>query len=54
MQITKNNTGTYNIHIYILGNDGSQTMVASTTQKVETSAVEITAKDETGKKASMN
>lgn len=25
----KNNTGTYNIHIYILGNDGSQTMVAS-------------------------
>lgn len=47
----KNNTGTYNIHIYILGNDGSQTMVASTTQKVETSAVEITAKDETGKES---
>ena len=47
----KNNTGTYNIHIYILGNDGSQTMVASTTQKVEASAVEITAKDETGKES---
>ncbi len=51
----KNNTGTYNIHIYILGNDGSQTMVASTTQKVEASAVEITAKDrDPEKKASMN
>ena len=47
----KNNTGTYNIHIYILGNDGSQTMVASTTQKVEASAVEITAKDESGKES---
>ena len=47
----KNNTGTYNIHIYILGNDGSQTMVASTTQKVEASAVEITTKDETGKES---
>lgn len=50
----KNNTGTYNIHIYILGNDGSQTMVASTTQKVEASALRLQQKMRPEKKASMN
>ena len=46
-----NNAGTYNIHIYVLGNNGSQTMVASVTQKVENTKTEITAKDKNGKES---
>ena len=46
-----NNAGTYNIHTYVLGNNGKPTMVGQVTQKVENTKTEITAKDKNGKES---
>ena len=44
-----NNRSTYNVHVYVMDNNGVQTLVATTSQQVSETKDELTAEDKSGK-----
>ena len=44
-----NNRSTYNVHVYVMDNNGVQTFVAMTSQQVSEMKDELTAEDKSGK-----